>query len=493
MQPYLESDPNHYCRLFAPTDPPRHAEEWSQIVRGLAELVDAMEDDGSRPDGPDFAIDAGYTYFGQFVDHDITKDATALASAISLETSDSIRLEPGQIVNNQTPRLDLGHVYGNGPFDPIDKKLYETGGVKLRVGDSVPSTILPGAKKRSFDVALDENGQPLVADSRASENIILRQITAVFARLHNVAVDQWRSEIKKPAELFDRARQQTLWQFQWLIANDYLPTVLDQSVYERVFVDQKPKLRWKTFSIPIEFSVGAMRFGHSMVRDAYLISNGTAIELGDLLRVGLKPGALDSKFEVDWGRMFSGAGPGGPATTAQPIDARISKGMYKIPMGTLKLFNPGHVPAMVARDATASEIELRLPLITLLRGVAMRLPSGQTVAEKFGVKKLSATEITDDIDSRKTNRGAALKKAALVDSTPLWFYVLKESEVKQNGTVGPTGSNIIAETLHAALRYDPTSYLNQPKTVKIPPVWKFGAESKQLLSLSSLFEAALQF
>jgi hypothetical protein len=236
-----------------------------------------------------------------------------------------------------------------------------------------------------------------------------------------------------------------------------------------------------------------MRFGHSMVRDAYLISNDTVVELDNLLRVGLRPGALDPTFEIDWGRLFSGAGSGGPATTAQPIDARISKGMYKIPMGTLQLFNPGHVPALVARDAKASVVELRLPLISLLRGIAMRLPTGQTVADKFGVKKLSATELTSDIDSRHTKRGAALKEAGLVESTPLWFYVLKESEVKQNGSLGPTGSNIVAETLHAALRYDPGSYLNQPKTTVMPPVWKIGSERRQLLSLSALFEAALQF
>jgi hypothetical protein len=46
---------------------------------------------------------------------------------------------------------------------------------------------------------------------------------------------------------------------------------------------------------------------------------------------------------------------------------------------------------------------------------------------------------------------------------PLWFYILRESEVRNAGnTLGPVGSRIVAETIIGQIRNDPRSYLNQP-------------------------------
>jgi heme peroxidase len=488
MKPYGKCADNCYGRLFKPVGRPATSDEWTNAIVSLDKLVDTMEDDGSRPPSPDYAIDVGYTYFGQFLDHDLTNDTTRLKDALSLE--------PEQIVNQQTPQLDLFHLYGKGPFDPEDGVLYEPGDVRLRVGAEVKSAIgLDGSRVHSFDVALDKNNRPQGADPRVSENIILRQITAVFARLHNVAVEQWRSQIADPRELFLRARLQTAWQFQWLVVKDYLPTVLHPEVYRQVFVRQQPLIEWDAFCIPVEFSVGAMRFGHSMVRDGYLLSNDTVAELETLLRIGLQPGPLDRKFEIDWARFFQGAGPGGPATTTQPIDARISKRMFQIPLGTLQLFNPG-VGETVARanDDPGPAATLRLPLATLTRGVAMRLPSGQAVAKEFGEKVLSDRELTCDAAGQITPQGKILTECGFLELTPLWFYILKESEVRENGScLGRTGSHIVAEVIHAALRCDPDSYMNQPDTTVIPPVWQLGSERRALLSLGALFEAASSF
>ena len=49
-----------------------------------------------------------------------------------------------------------------------------------------------------------------------------------------------------------------------------------------------------------------------------------------------------------------------------------------------------------------------------------------------------------------------------VERTPLWYYVLKEAEVRENGnSLGDVGSRVIAETILGLLRYDPMSYLNR--------------------------------
>jgi hypothetical protein len=45
-------------------------------------------------------------------------------------------------------------------------------------------------------------------------------------------------------------------------------------------------------------------------------------------------------------------------------------------------------------------------------------------------------------------------------STPLWYYILKEAEVLQNGVrMGPVGGRIIGEVFIGLLRADRDSYL----------------------------------
>ena len=60
------------------------------------------------------AIPAGFTYLGQFIDHDITFDPTPFGAR---------RAGPRRTVNLRTPRLDLDSLYGGGP--DVQPYLYE--------------------------------------------------------------------------------------------------------------------------------------------------------------------------------------------------------------------------------------------------------------------------------------------------------------------------------------------------------------------------------
>ena len=62
--------------------------------------------DPADPAGNNPNIPAGFTYLGQFVDHDITLDLTSLADK---------EKDPLGIENFRTPSLDLDCVYGLGP------------------------------------------------------------------------------------------------------------------------------------------------------------------------------------------------------------------------------------------------------------------------------------------------------------------------------------------------------------------------------------------
>ena len=54
---------------------------------------------------------------------------------------------------------------------------------------------------------------------------------------------------------------------------------------------------------------------------------------------------------------------------------------------------------------------------------------------------------------------SADEKVKFAQSTPLWFYVLKEAEKINDGRrLGPIGSRLVAETLVGLVINDPQSY-----------------------------------
>jgi len=99
-----------------------------------------------------------------------------------------------------------------------------------------------------------------------------------------------------------------------------------------------------------------------------------------------------------------------------------------------------------------------LAVRNLLRGYLLSIPTGQAVAGAMGVPALTATEIQQG-NTPEVN--AALQGGGFIEHTPLWYYVLKEAEVKANGnSLGEVGSRIVVETQVGLMRNDPNSYLN---------------------------------
>src|SRR5262249_53850808 len=77
--------------------------------------------------------------------------------------------------------------------------------------------------------------------------------------------------------------------------------------------------------------------------------------------------------------------------------------------------------------------------------------SGQALARQMGASSLGAA----DLDELK-GYGLGLER-----STPLWYYVLKEAELTEDGLhLGPVGGRIVAEVILGLLRADPNSYLS---------------------------------
>ncbi|SDG31437.1 peroxidase family protein [Klenkia brasiliensis] len=387
----------------------------------LASLARSMTDprtpgtdpsDRDADDNP--AITGGYTFLGQFIDHDLTRDTTPLTEQA---------VDPHGLRNFDTACFDLGSVYGRGP--DLDPQLYDParpGWLAVGEPDGVPD--LPRAP----------DGTAHLGDPRNDENLVITQLHAAFLRFHNVQMAEGRSYLD--------ARRLTQWHFQWLVVQEFLPRVCQPAVVQGLLAlgNRIPWFRPRSTvrpMMPLEFSVAAYRFGHSMVRSEYEVNDAHVFPVFGTAPDDLSGGRpVPPGHRVHWEYFFDVPGRARPdgLNLARRIDTRLALPLHDLP-GTV-----------VSRDTT--------PLITdlaernLLRGKRLGLPAGQDVAARLGQRPL-------------TNAQLGLTDPGWGGRAPLWFYVLKEAELTQGGArLGPTGGLLVAGTLLTLLFLDRTSYVN---------------------------------
>jgi len=219
-------------------------------------------------------ISAGYTYFGQFMDHDITFDPVSVLQG---------RNDPNALVDFRTPALDLDCLYGRGPAD--QPYMYEPDGKSFRLGrvltQGFNNTPVARDLPRFAGNPPDDNrpAPALIGDKRNDENVIVSQLQGLFLRFHNRVVRD-NKDIS-----FEDAQRIVRWHYQWAIVHDFLPTIVGQATMTKVWPQWPPTGAGGTLPtlkfyrvtegeayIPIEFSAAAYRFGHSMVRPIYRLN-----------------------------------------------------------------------------------------------------------------------------------------------------------------------------------------------------------------------------
>ncbi len=414
-----------------PPEPDPHA--WDEP--GLDQLATALATiAGQSTDN--FDIPAGYTYFGQFVDHDSTFDPTSRLRRAN---------DPAALVDFRTPALDLDSLYGSGPMD--QPYMYDwdasPAGVKLLVGGGRAEDGLA-----AVDLPRNAQGRALIGDPRNDENLIVAQLHLLMIRFHNALVETLADRIADPAKLFERAQQLVRWHYQWIVMEDFLPRIVGQEtagqVYRRV-AGRRPSITRRFFRcrrrpyMPVEFSGAAYRFGHSMIRDDYTINDVT-------------PNApLMQPRTGDNGRRLEGNRP-------LPSDLVIEFKHFLPTVAGLrpqssKMIDPSLAQALFALPPD----EARLVRLNLWRGHALRLPSGQVVARRLGVPPLSDDQLRKALPPLPDG----LESKVLRD-TPLWLYVLAEAQQTAGGHhLGPAGGRIVAEVLAGMLAADPSSYVSR--------------------------------
>ena len=502
------------------------------MLRKLAEfMVTSFGENG--PSGPDAGtpigeaepsdenanIPAAYTYFGQFVDHDMTLDTTDFGQS---------QKDLGATIDFRTPALDLDCIYGSGPADqPYLYRLASNGQRHLlRLGKPIagagPNHSRADLLRLPADGTTEVSQLAVIGDKRNDENKIVSQLQATMITLHNKVYedDGFHIGIDDLSERFANAARIVRWHYQWLVLHDFLEKRLVLSsaltdfgslhhphleLYDAVMASG----RVYPF-MPVEFSGAVYRLGHSMVRPSYSLSAANLTK-GDPTKNSRVPtfgvagedlrgfGApITADWSIDWGFFAEGiAAAGAQADWVLPqpsyrLDTRVSDPL-------------SHLPEFQGLPPER-KIEANLAYRNLSRGVGLGLPTGEEAAAALRIEPLKAHQIwsagsmlykEEEGESEIKSRRAAMDEAKFADHfagrTPLWFYILREAEwygctkalpdsyrntsslaaedpadvaqehVNYGGQfLGPVGSRIVLETFIGVLWHDKQSFLHDP-------------------------------
>jgi hypothetical protein len=464
-------------------------------------------DSGDGP--PDSGIPAGFTYLGQFVDHDLTKDVTAdqLGQDVTVD----------ELLQGRSPTLDLDSLYGRGPDK--DPQFYAADGLHIKTGttSAVPPNAPGGnnafaqAEREGFDLPRVHTGstpadrrRASIPDQRNDENLAVAQTHLAFIRFHNRVVDELAGTTPS-ALLFTTVQDTVVKHYQWMLATDFLPRIVEPGIVTDVFTHGRKFFEvaagyddpgWYPVyggnsvepgdrpTMPIEFSIAAYRLGHSMVRDAYnwnVIFNKRKIPASLLLLFAfsgtsgiLAPAAspdqlsdpnagttaLPGSWVADFRRLydFTEAGrddlkvPADDFNVAKRIDTLLVNPLHQLPLGSFGGNNAA---------VRATGRELNLAFRNLTRASMVRLCSGQQLAERLGLQPLDAGEIITGSGGASLDGLTDDQKGSFAQNTPLWFYVLREAELNGGWLTG-VGGRVVAEVFHRAMEGSRASIVRDP-------------------------------
>jgi len=372
-----------------------------------------------RENSGDFsAIEAGQTYIGQFIAHDIVPSGRFNINR-----------------KNISPSLNLKSLYG----DKYDSACFNKKG-KFKTGKA------EGSSERNTDLKRKSNGKPKIPELRNDENIILSQFHLLLQILHNAILDHVvELNIVPKDEAFIFTKHCLISLFHQLVIEDFLFQIINKDVYKHYYCDgeivQNHFYKNDDFeSLPIEFTNATLRFGHSMVRSNYKLNTDSSVETLEIFRHRFKK--LPKRFIVDWrfffqtdkfeNNYFSCAQNSDKDSIDQP---RIRSAMR---------IDTNVVSPMTALPNRGCKIDIRK--VNLKKNFLIPMASG---LETFKYVR-NFSELSDFLTE------VDLAKYKFDFELPLWVFILIESEqTNQNPdgcrNLGPLASIINCEVLNQSI------------------------------------------
>lgn len=409
----------------------------------------------------DSQIPAGYIFFAQFIDHDITLDTTTDLHGQPLADKDIAALP-----NLRSPSLDLDCVYGFGP--EANPFLYDP---------NAPGRLLTGTDDNPDDLPRNKENRALIGDPRNDENLFVSQLQLLFLRFHNKVLDGLVASTDE-GERFEKAQEIVRHHYQYLVVHDFLRRVCEPKTFafalERAQKGKAPLIYCREpdgrLPMPVEFSVAAYRFGHSLVRSRYAVnSHNPDIELFDQRFATLGFGGVPRELTVDW-QFLLPVDDRVPPLCAKKIDHLLADELIRLP-----------VPVVGRASANDASLAFR----NLLRGHVLSLPSGQAVAADLA-KAGYPVDPKADLNFADIPGWGSLKakmRLGLEKRTPLFFYLMREAGVGGGEHLGPVGSALLLEVFLGALHFCGTSFLKQKDWKPDPRVALQGANQFTLTDL----------
>ena len=402
-----------------------------QALHDLSETMRAVE----NVDGP---AEAGMTFLGQFVDHDVTLDATSALGA---------RIDPATIPNVRTPSLDLDCVYGAGP--EASPHLYGAG--------EAEHFLVIGRKDNPRDLARTCAGKALIGDPRNDENIIVAQVQGIFIELHNLLMSKrqddvgaaedietcalegipkrvWKDHVHPRLESFEQVRRFVRLHYQWVVWNELLPAFVARDCLD--WAMERAAVGWDAPVMPVEFSGAAYRFGHATTQFQYALTKGAApVGLFGTRGFGPRPASAN----LDFDRFFDMKGHH-KAQRARPVGPSLGSPLFELPF----VHDPIVLPDI--------DHQLTLPQS---RNLALR----NMVRDRYTYQRASGQQAAAHFGTQAMNVPEALARHG-VTKTPLWFHSLQEAETLGNGKLAGAGGRIVASVFANLLWRDPTTFVH---------------------------------
>lgn len=359
---------------------------------------------------------AGWAFVGQFIAHDVTADRSSLVDRADVEALKNVRRQ----------KLNLEFLYGSGPTG--DPYLYDM---------NDPPKLLLGRNNagQAEDLQRNAHGIAIIVDPRNDSHLLMAQMQVLFSKFHNRIVDWLREKGTAERAIFTEAQRLVVWHYQWIILREFLTGLIGDRLTDALLTGGTRYYRPAADPfIPLEFADAAFRYGHGQLCESYRVKAGNPPVpfFPDL--IGFRP--VPAALVIDWAGFFDLPGRP-PAQRAKKLDGRVCNSILHLPQAITGDVEIEAFHSLAARD--------------LQRGHAVGLPSGEAIARHIGATPL-------------TREQTALASMGWDQETPLWYYVLKESEVQGNGDrLGEVGGRIVGEVLVGLLDHDPGSFrVSQP-------------------------------